>query len=398
MIDKVKAEPIIDPKRFEKAELSQAFLKNELERCQRHTKKIIQRTPKQEVLFPSECPVNGMYPLRKNIGWTEGFWTGINWLLVEGTGQEMYQQIAQVADQNFQERMEGKIIVDHHDLGFLYSLSTVAEYKLRGTAEMREVSIEAADQLLQRFWKKAGVIQAWGDPQDPQQQGRMIMDCCMNLPLLFWAHQETGEEKYKTVASTHLESAGNYLVREDGSTFHTYYMDITTGNPRFGSTHQGYSDDSCWARGQAWGIYGFAIGYRYLKEERYYHLSKKLTNYLLNRLPEDFICYWDLVFEEGSSEERDTSSMAIAVCGILELLRYPELLSEEERSHYQKVIYSVMHSLAKNYATNEEEDGFLTESVYNKPKDNGVGVPCIWGDYFYLEALIRLNQEWAPYW
>lgn len=398
MMERVIAEPLRQPERFVEETVSLAFLDSELQRVAKKTQELRQRikNPKEE--FPSECPEAGKYPLWENIGWTEGFWTGINWLLAQATGDDSFRETAELADQNFVQRIDQKIITDHHDLGFLYSLSTVAEYRITSNKEMRRASIEAADTLLNRYWEKAGVIQAWGNPNDPTQQGRMIMDCCMNLPLLYWASEETGDAKYQQAAAKHIENAGNYLVREDASTFHTFFMDVTTGKPKYGSTHQGFSDDSCWARGEAWGIYGFMLSYRYLKDKRYFELSKKLTNYFCNRLPADLICQWDLVFatDPASQEPRDTSSMAIAVCGILEMID-SGLLTDEEETMYSHIVSSVMTSLAEHYTT-EDSEGFLKAAVYNLPKNNGVDVPCIWGDYFYLEALCRLRGTWNNLW
>ena len=189
----------------------------------------------------------------------------------------------------------------------------------------------------------------------------MIMDCCMNLPLLYWASEETGNQKYKKAAQAHIQNAADYLVREDGSTYHTFYMDVKDGKPRYGSTHQGYSDNS------------------------------------MNRLPEDTICYWDLIFDDSSREEKDTSSMVIMVCGLLELIE-SGLLDKTEKNLYQSAVWKIMRQLKERYATTEEEDGFLTQSVYNKPKNNGVNTPCIWGDYYYLEALVRMTSNWSSYW
>ncbi len=140
------------------------------------------------------------------------------------------------------------------------------------------------------------MIQAWGDLNDPARQGRMIIDCNLNVPLLFWAANETGNAAWREAATRHLAQAARYLVREDASSFHTFYMDVHSGQPLRGDTHQGFSDSSCWARGQAWGIYGFALGFRHTGDTTQPELARKLAHYFLNRLPEDFVCYWDLIF------------------------------------------------------------------------------------------------------
>ena len=392
MIEKVCLEELKNITSFNE-KMSNVEIANEISRVADKTRIVIQRMKDPEQQFPEECPVNDRYQFRENIGWTEGFWTGINWLLTEVSDEKLFAEVAKKADKNFVYRIKNHIVTDHHDLGFLFSLSTVAEYKITGNSEMREASLLAADCLLARYWEKAGVIQAWGNPNDLTQQGRMIMDCCMNLPLLYWASEETGDLKYRHAAERHIENASNYLVREDASTFHTFYMDVETGLPKFGSTHQGYRDDSCWARGQAWGVYGFALSARYLNKPEYFELAKKLANYFLNRLPEDLVCYWDLDLDGVA--ERDTSSMTIVICGLLEMLDQ-SWFTAEERQLYQKVVDALINAL-QSYRTTKE-DGFLTESVYNFPKKNGVKVSCIWGDYYYLEALVRLTKQPVLFW
>jgi unsaturated chondroitin disaccharide hydrolase len=400
VIENVYKEELKDPKRFRVKELSQDWIDDEIKRISIITKHVIERNKNSPYRFPEECPKEGKYRFRENIGWTEGFWTGINWLLYEATGDTYFKETAVALDQHFVERIQKRIITNHHDLGFLYSLSTVAEYKITGNEKMKDAGIEAADVLLERYWPKAGILQAWGDINDPAQQGRMIMDCSMNIPLLYWASRVTGEFKYQEAAKQHIKKTADYLVREDGSTYHTFYLDVNSGVPIRGTTHQGYSDTSCWARGQAWGIYGAVLSYRYTEEKAYLELSQKLSHYFLNRLPDDHICYWDLIFtQESDHQERDTSSVPIVVCGLLEVLKYLPI-KDPQREHYLNAVYAMMASLARDYSipSDTEEEGFLRHGVYNKPKNNGVDTPNIWGDYFYLEALVRLKQVWSPYW
>ena len=158
---------------------------------------------------------------------------------------------------------------------------------------------------MERYFEKAGIIQAWGKLDRPSQRGRMIIDCRMNLPLLYWATEETRKPEYRRAAISHAQQSARYLIREDSSTYHTYYMDVESGEPRFGQTSQGYADHSCWSRGQAWAIYGMPLSYAYTKEETRAHDAERVTNYYLNRSPEDYVCYWDLIFTEG--QERGTA-------------------------------------------------------------------------------------------
>ncbi len=349
--------------------------------------------------FPAPTSVNNIYSAIENIDWTSSFWTGMLWLAYEVTGAEKYRLVAEIQLKSFQRRIREKIAVDTHDLGFLYSLSCVAAYKITGNQnlEAKETALQAAELLITRYFDKAGIIQAWGDLNDPQQRGRMIIDCYLNLPLLYWAAQVTGEKKYYEIAYNHARRGAECLIREDASTFHTFYLDVVTGEPRFGKTHQGFSDDSCWARGQAWGIYGLALSYGYTHDQNFLELGQKVANYFLNRLPEDYICYWDLIFTEGN-EERDSSAAAIAACGLLELSkRMPD--RNENKSIYENAALHIVQSLVNNYSTAKvDSNGLILHSVYNKNSNKGVDECSIWGDYFYFEALVRLSKDWKLYW
>lgn len=163
-----------------------------------------------------------------NTDWTNGFWTGEIWLAYEHCGEERLKQAALIQVHSFLERIDRRIQVDHHDMGFLYSPSCVAAYRLTGSQAGREAAIKAADQLIARFHEKGEFIQAWG-PMDEAQNYRMIIDCLLNLPLLFWASGETGENIYEEVAKKHIRTALSCVIREDFSTWHTYYFDPETG-------------------------------------------------------------------------------------------------------------------------------------------------------------------------
>ncbi|MBB3061191.1 glycoside hydrolase family 88 protein [Microbulbifer rhizosphaerae] len=348
--------------------------------------------------YPEPSSVDSVYATIDNVEWTNGFWTGLLWLAYEASGEEKYRSAALKQVESFSARIFERVNVDHHDLGFLYSLSCVSAYKLTGSRLAREAALEAANLLYKRYLPNAGIIQAWGDLNDPEQAGRMIIDCNLNLPLLYWAAAETGNTDLKLAADTHIENAARYIVRADGSTHHTFHMDPVTGAPKYGSTHQGFSDESCWSRGQGWGIAGFPLVYRYYHNPRLVQLSARLANYFLNRLPADDVCCWDLVFREPS-HERDTSAAAIAVCGLLELNKTLPL-ADPDIGNYRNAAVEITRSLIRNYACGASDagTGLLKEGVYHMPNNVGVGESCIWGDYFYLEALVRLTQTWDPYW
>ncbi len=215
----------------------------------------------------------------------------------------------------------------------------------------------------------------------------------------FW----TGEEIYRTVAQKHIKTALANVIRPDFSTWHTFFFDPETGKPDHGATCQGYRDGSAWARGQAWGIYGTAIGFWYTKEPAYLPVFRGVTDYFLRHLPEDLVPYWDLEFGDGDPEPRDSSSASIAACGMLEMAKY---LEEPEAGYYRKIARKIMKSLVDRYRVKDEKESnglvlhstYSNHSPYNTCNHYGVDECNLWGDYFYMEALTRLSKDWEVHW
>ncbi|AFH61129.1 glycoside hydrolase family 88 protein [Paenibacillus caseinilyticus] len=372
----------------------------DFEKAARFVLEVIDRNlPVFRDTYPAPASEGDVYPAIDNIEWTSSFWTGMLWLAYDLTGEAKYREAAEYQLASYRKRIEERIETQTHDLGFLYSLSAVAEYRRTGSETAKETALKAADLLAARYFPQAGIIQAWGDLNDPEQCGRMIIDCLLNLPLLYWASEVTGEPHYAEYARTHAAQAARYIVREDDTTYHTFYMDVETGAPKHGSTHQGYADDSCWSRGQAWGMYGFLLSYLYTGDESMISLSKRLTDYFLTRLPEDGVAYWDLVFTEGTEQERDSSASAIAVCAMLELTKHLPAADPDKRGYEDRAL-EILASLGRSFTTAElpHSNGVLKHAVYNKPRGMGIDECCIWGDYFYFEALVRVLKNWKPYW
>ena len=348
--------------------------------------------------FPTPATFDNIYPKMDNTEWTNGFWTGELWLGYEYTNEEAMKKLAQANDRSFLDRVKKRIELDHHDLGFLYTPSCMAEYKLLHTPEAKEASILAADKLIERYQEVGGFIQAWGELGKPEHY-RLIIDCLLNIQLLFWASEQTGNPKYAQMATQHFYTSANNVIRDDASAFHTFYFDPKTGEPLKGVTRQGYSDDSAWARGQAWGIYGIPLTYRFVKDEDCFGLFKGMTNYFLNRLPKDHVSYWDLIFGDGSGHSRDSSATATAVCGMHEMLKHlPEV--DSDKLTYKYAMHAMLRSLIDNYANREIKPGrpLLLHGVYSWHSGKGVDEGNIWGDYYYLEALIRFYKDWELYW
>lgn len=358
--------------------------------------------------YPDDTTAQGRYPLRRatagvaeggNSGWTTSFWPGMFWLAWELTGDEDYLAAARRHAADFVRRVRAGEDIDTHDLGFLYTLSCVTAWRLTGDAEARDAALSAADHLMGRFLEPAGIIQAWGDLNDPAQRGRTIIDSLMNTPLLTWAAAQTGEERYADAVRRHTTQLRENILRPDDSTFHTFYWDVETGAPVRGATEQGAGDRSCWARGQAWGIYGFAINHRATGDPALLASSWRCADYFLAHLPADGVPYWDLVYSEGSDAPRDSSAAAIAACGFLELA---QVETDPERAERARAVADrLIADLIAGYTPLPagSSDALLLHGVYDMPKNIGVDEGTLWGDYFFLEALTRVAKpEWTSYW
>lgn len=392
------------------------------------TKQILHILPDFTYKFQPAYSIDNFYEPSDNNDWTSGFWTGEIWLVYEylkkklqdiNEGSEEYKELeakvsqlekaGEIQVKSFHDRIVNKISVDHHDMGFLYSPSCVASYKLTGSLEAKEAAILAADQLITRFHPVGEFIQAWG-PMDQSENYRLIIDCLLNLPLLYWASEETCDDKYRDIAQKHIRSAVNNVIREDYSTWHTFFFNMETGEPDHGSTCQGYRDGSAWSRGQAWGIYGMALAYRYTNKEEYIDLFKNVTSYFMNHLPKNLIPYWDLEFSDWTEDELkndpqpyDTSSASIAACGMLEMAKY---LNEDEAGYYRSLAKKLIKAVYDNAAVKDFETSnglvlhstYSNHSPYNTCNHYGVDECNSWGDYFYIEALTRLSRDWEQYW
>lgn len=351
--------------------------------------------------FPLPCTRQGLYPTGINTDWTTGFYTGQCWLAWEATGDDCFRRAAEAQVGSFAHRLEIGENLDHHDMGFLYTPSCVAGWKLTHNETARAAALAAARRLLGRYREKGQFLQAWGRVGDPAEY-RLIIDCLLNVPLLHWAGEETGDPAFARAAAAHTATAAATLFRPDGSTAHTCYIDPATGRPGRVVTAQGYRADSAWARGQAWGIYGMALACRRAESPAYLETARRTARFFLARLPADHLPYWDLVFQTGP-EPRDSSAAAIAVCGLYELLPHlPAAAAAQARAAADAMLLALMERCTAPAPT--PGGGLLAHGVYckasphNTVQDYGVDEANLWGDYFYMEALVRRTRTWAPYW
>ncbi|MDF2926816.1 MAG: glycosyl hydrolase family 88 [Paenibacillaceae bacterium] len=340
---------------------------------------------------------NGKYDCIGNASWTCGFWSGMLWLAYSQSGDEAFREAARRTVDSFRSRLEGRMALQHHDIGFLYSLSSKAQWITERDPAARELTLRAADVLMERWRPAAGVFQAWGAQGEEKNGGRIIIDSLMNMPLLYWASLQTGEEHYRHAARRHTELSRRYLVRGDDSSYHTFFFDRENGEPVRGATHQGYADGSTWTRGQAWGIYGFSLAYRYTGEPGFLDTARGMARYFMQRLPPDGVVYWDFDAPQAAGTPRDSSANAIAACGMLELAGH--LQEGDERREMDEGARQLLAALIGNCSTmGEEAEGLLRHGSYSVRAGRNPDDYMIWGDYFYMEALMRLTKGHCGYW
>lgn len=333
--------------------------------------------------------VGNKYPKVQNNVWTTSFLPGMAHLAYFTTGDEKYLRNSEFYLKSFEERIEKTEHTDTHDLGFLYTLTCVALYKLKGNEKAKEIAIKAADKLASRYNEQGQYIQAWGKMGIGVPNVKIIIDCMMNLPLLYWATEVTNDAKYADIAKKHAITSSKTLVREDGSVYHTYLFDPISGRAIMGKTHQGKFDESTWARGQAWAVYGFTLSYMYTKDPQFLEIALKAADYYINNLPKDFVHYWDFSVTDLNPEMKDSSAASIGACGLLELSKYVE---DTKGESYKKCALIMVQQLCEHYFidTNDSGFGLLRESFYNIRECNECSS---WGDYFFVEALCTIKDR-----
>lgn len=346
--------------------------------------------------FPSAETKNNNYRIKGNDDWTNGFWTGMQGISYEHTKDPIFLNSMLNNVESFKQRLIDHYVLDHHDIGFLYSLSVVACWDITKNDALKPVILSAADQLLVRFHQDAGFIQAWGS-LDNDKEYRLIIDSLINLPLLYKAYEISHNTQYKYVADTHFDNVIHNIFRSDYSSHHTFYFDRTTKKPLYGKTFQGFNDKSCWARGQAWAVLGLPLNWRLNHKNINQELYQYVSNYFLQHLPQDGIPYWDLSFTALDHQPRDTSALAIAICGLSEGYHLFNNI------YYAKIAQVLLKKLISfnrfDEYVNKDSDGILRHGVYAFSENKGVDECNLWGDYFYMEALYRfLNPHWKGYW
>ncbi|MBC8095013.1 MAG: glycoside hydrolase family 88 protein [Akkermansiaceae bacterium] len=321
--------------------------------------------------------------------WTTSFFTGMALLAWRETEDEYFLQQTLRLAPSYREKALVRCLDMHHDAGFLYTLYSVALYKLTKDKTHRETGLAAAEALYQRFNHTGGFIRAWGRLGTKEQDDLAIIDCMMNLPLLYWASQETGDQKYYAAAVRQADATLSCFIRPDDSVFHAFRFDLQTGQPLGGDNYCGYSVDSYWARGAAWAIYGFAISYRYTGDHRYLQASLRLARKFISQLDSEIVPVWDFRLPPNAAPIRDASAAAVAVCGFQELQKLgaaDELIRATKDSLLARIC-------SDQYLDSREACRGVLKSGYG----NKVAFSS-WGDYFLMEAVTRELFKTESWW
>ena len=269
---------------------------------------------------------------------------------------------------SFQNRLKQRVHITH-DLGFLYTLSARAQWQLTGDQAARELALQAAEELSQRYRAKGRYIRAWGAVGDANEGGRAIIDTMMNIPLLYWATEQAHDPRYAEIASAHADTTAQHMVREDGASYHTFFFDQDTGDSIGPKTHQGYADDSLWARGQGWAIFGFATAAAWTGNDRYVETAYKTAERFMAELPENRVPLWDLRLPSNAPQHPDTSASAITIAGMLRLAKQ---LDDEGSNQMREFAETLLDALTAHYVeTAPHAQGWSRGGTYHAHKKCG---------------------------
>lgn len=321
--------------------------------------------------------------------WTAGFWPGILWYDYEATGDERIKEQAE----KFTASLEflSKTPAYDHDLGFLVFCSYGNAYRLTGNAEYKKIILNTADTLATLYNPKVGTILSW--PREVKLQNwqhNTIIDNMINLELLFWAAKNGENKKLYDMAVAHANTTMENHFKTDYSCYHVVIYDTITSKKIKGITHQGYSDNSMWARGQSWAIYGYTLCYRETKDIKYLEFAQKVTDAYLKNLPNDLIPYWDFNDPTIPNAPRDASAAAVTASALLELSTF---VKNGKGQEYKNKAISMLKSLYKNYQSGDDNPSFLLHSTGHWPNKSEIDASIIYADYYYIEALLRLKKQ-----
>lgn len=321
--------------------------------------------------------------------WCNGFWPGMMWLMYSETGEERYAQIARRAEEKLDRCFEEYYGL-HHDVGFMWLPSAVADYRLTGDREARRRGLHAANLLAGRFNIAGNFLRAWNDAKTPADTaGWVIIDSMLNIPLLYWAWEETKDPRFRHMAVAHANTVMKNFVRPDGSVRHIVEFDPETGIYRTDRGGQGYGQGSSWSRGQAWGMYGFVISYRHTGDTAYLDTAKRIAHYFIANIPEDGIIPVDFRQPEEPFWCDDTAA-AIAACALIEIGR---AVDAQEQRMYLAPALRLLRVLVEQHCDFTRKSDCILQKGTAAYHDANHEFPIIYGDYYLCEAIFKLKGK-----
>lgn len=321
--------------------------------------------------------------------WTSGFYPGVLWYAYDITGNERWKNEAIQRTEVFEDFQN---ITEHHDIGFMMFPAYGNGYEIGGEKEYKDILLNSAASLASRFNPNVGTIRSWSNKMHPRwKQHITIIDNMLNLELLFWAAKNGGDQKYYDIAVRHAETTMKNHFRKDLTSWHVLEYDSINGNILNRHTKQGFADDSRWSRGQAWGVYGYTMVYKETKDKKYLDFAKKLADTYLSLLPHDMVPAWDFDVQSNPKEEKDASAAAIVASSLMDLSTFVD--SETDQERYFNAGVEILKSLgSEKYSAVGKADSFLLHSTGAKSLGHEIDVALIYADYYYIEALSRLQK------
>ena len=342
-------------------------------------------------LLPRSVNAEGKLVATGPLDWVSGYFPGSLWYLYEFSGDSRLLENARY----YTARAENaKYNRRGHDTGLMVYCSFGNGYRITGDPSYRDVMLVGAESLASRYNPKVGCIKSWNEMKNKGWQYPVIIDGMVCLELLLWASKETGDAKYRDMCISHADATMKHHFRPDYSSFHVVSYDTITGLPDKKNTHQGYADESAWARGQAWGLHGYTMMYRETKEQRYLTHAKNIAGFILNHpnMPADKVPYWDFNAPDIPGAYRDASAAALIASALIELSRY---VDEQLAKTYLDVAKIQLRTLSSpEYFAEKGTNGnfILKHSVGHFPNKSEIDVPINYADYYYIEALMRYRE------
>jgi len=381
---------LFQTKTFAKDVSMNQIVNNSLVFAQKQSLRMAMKYERQNLLLPRSYEHNKM-TVSNAKWWTSGFFPGTLWYLYENSKDDTLLKYAKMYTSRIEDE---KYTTDNHDIGFMLFCSFGNGYRLLGNANYKTTLLQGAKSLSTRFNPKVGLIRSWDFNKDIWQYP-VIIDNMMNLELLMWAGKTSNNPEFTNIAISHANKTMLNHYRKDMSCYHLVSYDTITSKATIKQTNQGCADESAWARGQSWGLYGFTMMYRFTHDKNYLEQATKIANFLINhpRMPKDMIPYWDYDAPKIPNEPRDASSAAIMASALIELSGYVDAqLGNKYMSIAEKQIRA-MSSQEYTARLGENGDFILKHSVGNIPAKSEIDTPLTYADYYYIEALLRWKMK-----